>query len=133
MKSIGHKYLHGRYTKYKISSVFPFINNLYCWIRLIHYIKAWIKIVRNQMSLLCHFEAYNHCRLLDLTQPKSLWPVLICCHSLYLWLLLVVPVVATLCTTSCHSLTFFVIRSLSLHHSLSLNVSLVCLFINNQN
>ena len=56
--------------------------------------------------------------------------VVICCHSLSF----VVTRCTTRCTTRCyslyHSLSLVVIRCTSRCHSLSLDVSLVCLFIN---
>ena len=50
------------------------------------------------------------------------------CHSLYLSLSFVVPLVVIRCTTRCHSLSLVVIRC----HSLSLDVLLVFLFINDR-
>ena len=72
--------------------------------------------------------AVNHCHLLSLVVPlvvtrcttccHSLSFIVICCHSL--------PFVVTRCTTHCHSLSLVIIRC----YSLSLDVPLVCLFIN---
>ena len=88
--------------------------------------------------------AVNHCHLLSLIAIcchllyQLLWLpfIVICCHSLSFIvarcttpchsLLLVVPLVVTRSTTCCHSLSFVVIRC----HSLSLDVPLVCLFMN---
>ena len=46
--------------------------------------------------------------------------------------LLVVQLVVTRCTSHCHLLSLVVIRCHLLQHSLSFNVSLVCLFINDR-
>ena len=70
----------------------------------------------------------------------SLSLVVICCLSLlfkvtYCHSLSLVAILATPCLTRfhsvCHLLSFVVTRCHSLYHSLSLDVSLVCLFINN--
>ena len=54
--------------------------------------------------------------------------VVIHCHSLSPD----VPLVVTRCTPRCHLLLLIAIRCSSLYHSMSLDVSLVCLFINNR-
>ena len=64
--------------------------------------------------------------------------VVIRCHSLSFVvtrlhsLSFVVPLVVTRCTTHCHSWSLVVIRSTTRCHSLSLDVPLVCLFINDR-
>ena len=55
------------------------------------------------------------------------------CHSLYHSLSFAVPLVVTRCHSLYHSLLFVVTRCTTRCHSLSLNVPLVCLFINNHN
>ena len=56
----------------------------------------------------------------------SLTLIVIRCHSLSF----LVPLVVSRCTTHCHSLSLAVIHCHSLHHSLSLDIPLGCLFIN---
>ena len=53
---------------------------------------------------------------------QSLWLAVVHCH----WLSLVV----TRCTTGCHSFSLVIIRCIIQCHSLPLDVSLVCLFMN---
>ena len=50
------------------------------------------------------------------------------CQSLSL----VVSLIVTRCTTHCHSLPLYVIRCNTRCHTFSFDVSLVCLFINDQ-
>ena len=93
--------------------------------------------------VLCRFHWLYHC-------CHSLSLIAICFHSLSLVVLLVTtlyhlllhslsPVVigcdllsytVTRCTTRCHALLLIVTRYHSLYHSLSLDVPLVCLFVN---
>ena len=65
------------------------------------------------------------------TSCHSMSSVVTCCHSRCHLL----SVVGTCCSTHCHSLSFVVTRCTtrchSLYHSLSLDVPLLCLFINN--
>ena len=61
------------------------------------------------------------------TRCHSLSFVVTRCHLLSI----VVSRCITRCHSLCHSSSFVVIHSHSLYHSLSLDVSLVCLFINN--
>ena len=70
-------------------------------------------------SVLCRFHWLCHC-------CHSLSLIAICCHSLSLVVLLLV----TLCHLLHHSLSFVVTRCTTRCHSLSLDVPLVCLFIN---
>ena len=62
------------------------------------------------------------------THYHSLSLVVIRCHLLPL----IVPLDVICCTTRCHSLSFLVTRCTTCSQSLSLDVSLVCLFINDR-
>ena len=62
--------------------------------------------------------------------PKSLVSIL--CHSLYCSLSLVVPLAVTPCHSLYHSLPYVVTCCTILFRPLSLDVSLVCLFVNDQ-
>ena len=129
------KYLHDRdtnfYWKY-VLSISRFINYLYCWIYevIICCRKHWIKFFRNQLELLFHFETLNHsfyftcshsfwfavplvfipCHSLSfvITRYHSLPLVVICCHSLYYSLSLVVFRCTSFVVTCCHLLSLFV-------------------------
>ena len=95
-----------------MSSISPFISNLFCWICYSYTLtKNWIKAFRNQFDLLFHFETYNH--FLSLA--------LICFHSLN----------RTFVVTCCHSLLYVVICCTTRCHLLSLDAPLVSLFVNN--
>ena len=78
----------------------------------------------HSLSLVVHYSlslAVTHCHLLSL--------VVIRCHSLSL----VVPLIVIRCTTHCHSLSLVVPLVVIRCYSLSLDVPLVCLFINDRN
>ena len=135
-----------------MSSISRFINFLYCWIHTVHssYIlhKKLNKILQKPDW---SFLSFWNLKLLYFTCRHSYsfvvpLPVICCdslsfvvtrCHSLSLGitrfysLSLVVALVVIRCTTRCHSLLLVVIHCNSLYHSLSLDVPLICLFINN--
>ena len=133
-----------------MSSISRFINFRYCWIDTVHssYIlhKKLNKILQEpdwsflsfwNLKLLyftcCH--SYSFVVPLPVICCDLLSFVVTCCHSLSLGIirfysLSLVTLVVIRCTTRCHSLSLVAIRCNSLYHSLSLNVPLICLFIN---
>ena len=76
------------------------------------------------IDIFCHSLSFvvNRCHTLSL--------VVTLCHSLYYLLSLVVPLDVTPCHSLYHSLSFVVTRCTIRFHSLSLDVLLVCLFVN---
>ena len=119
--------------------------------------KNWTKFFWNQIDLLFHFETWNHSILFSLIRFYSLYQSLSLAvtHCHLLWLVVIhcysLSFVFTRFITDCHSLSRVVIRCTSrchsLYHSLpfavtccttrchsfSLDVSIVCLFINDHN
>ena len=91
------------------------------------FVEPFVVICSNSLSLVV-CPVVTRCHLLSL--------VVIPCHSLLLFatrfhtLSLVVSLVVTCCNSFYHSLSFVVTPCSTLCHSLSLDVPLVCLFIN---
>ena len=113
--------------------------------------KNWIKLFKNQIGLLFHFETSNHSTLLTLIRFNSFYHSLSFavthCHFLLLVVIrchLLSPIVTychslsflvTRCTIHCHSyhsLSFVVPLVIIRYHSLYHSLSLVCLFINDR-
>ena len=105
----------------------------------IYFIKSWIKLLRNQISLLFHFETWNQSALLTLICFHSFYCslsyavihcyflllVVICSNSMYHSLLFIFICCTTCCHSVllvCHSLSLVVIRCTTRFHSLSLVV-----------
>ena len=75
----------------------------------------WLSLAVTRCTTCCHLLSFVS---LSLVVPLVVTLCTTCCHSLYHLLSLFVPLVVTLCTTCCNSL--------------SLDVPLVCLFINDR-
>ena len=136
-RNIIHEILYWQY----MSSISQFINDLYCWIYssyILH--KKSSKILQEpdwpfvslwNLKSLCFICSHSFSFVVPLPAIRchSLSLVINCCHSL---LLVVTPCHSffTRFITLCHSLSFVVTRCTTLCYSLSLNVPLVCLFMN---